>query len=226
MSQRYKCPSCGQDGGVLLFQQVTECDRCRQGHLVAVSFERSWPPGSVGIMGYAHETDRSVALESWRQRALSMDPRELRAVDEKRVKIGGYVIHRPEMLDRLREQGWAYYVALVLTHSPREQPARGPRVVGRVPDFWSGASGSQRWAEGRDVTMILSTKDVPLERTLHVWHPYPYASAPDCSFAKIGETAESLLRQPRLWEDKPAVKRAAEADLHFRNDHVLLVVRR
>lgn len=225
MSGKHKCPACGQDGGVLLFQQVTECDACRQGRIVVAAFDPKSPPeGLVGWHGFATDEGRDSSLLSYQRKVTGRSVKDVREFSG-HVEIGQTSFMPPSKLaDGMAS--YPYVFGAFVSRGPITQPNRAPRVVGRIPDIWTGASGSQRWAEGREVTMILSVKDVPLEKTLHTWAHYPYASAPDCSFRNIEATVQPLLRQPRKWDDSPVVRRAADAQRLLAEDRILLVVRR
>lgn len=227
MPEKHKCPSCKQDGGVLLFQHVTECDRCRLGRIVVTPFDRGdgVPRGCVGFIGYAYSDERDASIRAHAQRFANSGPESIVQKDANRVVISGYTINGPGSFTAL-DKRYKYFIAASLSVEPQEVLSRDPRVVGQIPEIWTGASGSQHWAEGHEVTMILSTRDVPLERTLHTWAAYPYASAPDCNFKNLDGVVQPLLRQPRKWEDKPAARKAIDADDLFKRDMVLLVVRR
>lgn len=225
--QKHMCPTCGQDGGVLLFQHVTPCDRCRLGRLTVVPFSREDgpPPGMVAFEVHYYKEDQQTLAREYVSRFANLGPGDVRPDGPNLVRIGRTLFKRPELFEKV-DRSLVHFVGISVTRGAPAPDTRDPRVVGRIPDIWTGASGSQRWAEGRDVTMVLSTKDVPPERTLHTWIAYPYASAPDCSFKRLDATIQPYVRNPRMWVDGPVVKRAQEADQRFAADQILLIVRR
>ena len=162
MPEKHKCPSCKQDGGVLLFQHVTECDRCRLGRIVVTPFDRGdgVPRGCVGFIGYAYSDERDASIRAHAQRFANSGPESIVQKDANRVVISGYTINGPGSFTAL-DKRYKYFIAASLSVEPQEVLSRDPRVVGQIPEIWTGASGSQHWAEGHEVTMILSTRDVP-----------------------------------------------------------------